>query len=166
VIGAGLTATSMGVSLSSGHTYRYAVRAHDRAGNVGAWKAGPTTSEIVRQDNSGYITYGSGWRLVSASGYSGGTVHDATAAGSSLSYTLDGRSVALVSTIGPGHGQVRVYVDGVYTATVDTVATTTADRRIVWTHRWASAGWHTVRLVVVGTSGRPRVDLDAFVVLR
>jgi hypothetical protein len=25
---------------------------------------------------------------------------------------------------------------------------------------------HTVKLVVVGTSGRPRVDLDAFVVLK
>ena len=31
---------------------------------------------------------------------------------------------------------------------------------------WASYGSHTIKLVVVGTSGRPRVDLDAFEIVR
>ena len=49
----GLASPQLIVSLSAGHTYRYAVRARDQAGNVGAWRAGPTFSTIVRQDSSG-----------------------------------------------------------------------------------------------------------------
>jgi hypothetical protein len=31
---------------------------------------------------------------------------------------------------------------------------------------WASSGTRTIEVRVLGTSGRPRVELDAFVVLR
>jgi hypothetical protein len=36
----------------------------------------------------------------------------------------------------------------------------------VYQFNWSSAGTHKVKIVVSGTSGHPRVDLDAFVVLR
>jgi hypothetical protein len=36
----------------------------------------------------------------------------------------------------------------------------------VWQRTWPSAGSHTVKLIVVGTSGRRRVDLDAFVLVK
>jgi hypothetical protein len=33
-----------------------------------------------------------------------------------------------------------------------------------WT--WATLGAHTLRVVVVGTAGHPRVDVDAFITLK
>jgi spore germination protein YaaH len=166
VIASGLTSASLNVALSSGHTYRFAVRARDRAGNVGAWKAGATTSTLVRQDTSGYVGYSSGWHKASSTSFSGGAVHYATAAGASARSTFSGRSVAIVATVGPTRGQVKVYLDGGYVTTIDTYATTWTARQVVWSRTWSSAGTHAIRLVVVGTAGRPRVDLDALLVLR
>jgi hypothetical protein len=59
-----------------------------------------------------------------------------------------------------------VYVDGELVRTVSTHRPSASPRRIVFTRSWDDVGRHTIRLVVVGTSGRPRVDVDAFVVLR
>jgi hypothetical protein len=39
-------------------------------------------------------------------------------------------------------------------------------RRIVFAKSWSSSGTHTIRIVVLGTPNRPRVDIDAFEVLR
>ncbi len=60
----------------------------------------------------------------------------------------------------PNRGKVRIYVDGVLTKTVDTHSATLKHRSVVWAARMA-AGVHVVRLVNVGTAGRPRIDLDA-----
>ena len=43
---------------------------------------------------------------------------------------------------------------------------TTKYRALAWQKTWSTSGTQTVKLVVVGTSGRPRVDLDAFAVLK
>jgi hypothetical protein len=39
-------------------------------------------------------------------------------------------------------------------------------RSIAWQKTWSVSGTRTVKLVVVGTARRPRVDLDAVIVLR
>jgi hypothetical protein len=36
----------------------------------------------------------------------------------------------------------------------------------VFTHQWPTVGTHTIRIVVVGTAGRPVVSADGFVLLR
>ena len=82
-----------------------------------------------------------------------------------MRYTFTGRAIALVSTVGPAHGAVKIYLDGKYVTTVDTGATTSADRHVVWSHAWSASGSHTLKLVVVRTPGRPRVDVDAVLVL-
>ncbi len=63
-------------------------------------------------------------------------------------------------------GKVRIYVNGVYQATVGTYPSSASYRAVVWQKTWSSSATRTIKLVVSGTSGRPRVDLDAFVVLR
>ncbi len=166
VIATGLTSPALSVSLAAGYTYRFEVRAHDRAGNVGAWKAGATTSTVVRQDNSGYVVYGSGWYSSYYASYSGGYVHYATRSGASASYTFSGHAIAFVTTKASNRGRAWIYVDGVYVGAVDTYSATVACRQIVWTRTWSSSGSHTIRIVVAGTGGRPRVDIDAFLVLR
>ena len=166
VIATKLQATSLNVSLAQGHTYQFAVKARDNAGNLGPWKVGSTTSLLVRQDSSGYLSYGSGWHTVRSSSYSGGTVRYASTAGAWVRYGFTGRAVALVTTKGPSRGQVKVYVDNVYITTVDLARSSTAYHQVAWSTSWSSAGSHTLKLVVVGTAGRPRVDVDALVVLR
>jgi hypothetical protein len=162
----GLASPVLNVSIGSGHTYRFAVRAHDAAGNVGSWKAGGTTSRVVRQDTSGYVHYGSYWHSATSTHYSGGSVHDATAAGAHLSYTFRGRAIAFVTTLGPTRGKVKLYIDGAYITTLDLYRASTAFRQVIWSRSWSGSASHTIKLVVVGTAGRPRVDLDAFLVLR
>ena len=39
-------------------------------------------------------------------------------------------------------------------------------RKVVFARNWTSSGTHTIELRVAGTSGRPSVSLDGFVVLR
>jgi spore germination protein YaaH len=166
VLASGLAAASLGLTLAPGHTYRYAVRAHDAAGNVGAWKAGSTTSVLVRQESASQLVYGAGWHTATSSHDLGGAVRYAATHGAAVSYTFSGRGIAFVTTLAPSRGQVNVWVDGDYATTLDLSSPITTYRWVAWQQRWSSSGTHTVRLVVLGTAGRPRVDVDAFVVLR
>ena len=51
-------------------------------------------------------------------------------------------------------------------ATVSLYRSSTQPRHIAWSRAWATSGTHTVRLIVAGTAGRPRVDLDAFITVK
>ena len=67
--------------------------------------------------------------------------------------------LGLVMTKGPGHGAVRLYLDGLLKATIDTKAATNRYRQYVYDFGPLAPGAHTVKLVNVGTSGRPRIDV-------
>lgn len=151
---------------SSG-TVRYRVTSVDRAGNVGSTATGATLSVRLVQGSDPAITYAGTWATQTSSAFSGGSTRYASKAGSSATYTFTGRSIALVTTVAPNRGAAKIYVDGVLKATIDAMqpGTTTA-RMVEWQKSWPSAGKHTVKVVVVGTAGRPRVDVDAFVVVK
>jgi archaellin len=57
-------------------------------------------------------------------------------------------------------------IDGVGVATINLHATSLHYRRIVFAKSWVTSGTHTIRIVVSGTAGHARVDLDALVVIR
>lgn len=164
VIATGLVSSPFSTTVGA-HHYRFEVRARDRAGNLGSWVAGPTIYPALVQQTSTAARWSGSWTTWSVSGYSGGTARASAIASSAVSYTFTGRAVAVVASRDPRYGQVRVYVDGTYIATIDTLATAHQDRVIVFSRSltWAT---HTLRLVVVGTSGRPRVVVDAFEVVR
>jgi hypothetical protein len=154
-------------SLAPGHSYRFQVRARDRAGNVGAWVTGPAIPVVLRQDDSPAIDYRGSWKLGTSPDYGAGTVRFATAAGASARYSFTGRSVAFISTPRPDGGKVKIYLDGSYVRTIDLGSSTTKFRRIVFSRTWSTSGTHTLRLVAVGgAAGDNRVDLDALTVLR
>ena len=48
-------------------------------------------------------------------------------------------------------------------ATIDLYSSTTKYRQIVYQTSWGASGTHTIRIKVLGTQGRPRVDFDAFI---
>jgi len=77
-----------------------------------------------------------------------------------------GTSVAVVSSVGPDKGHVRVLVDGVDRATVSLCTTTSASGVVVWSVSGLGAGRHTVKAIVAGSkddsSSGTGVDVDGF----
>lgn len=112
------------------------------------------------------ITYSAGWSLSHCTCWSGGTTHKTSTAGASATITKDfptaGMRVGLVMERGPGRGRFKVLVDGVLRATVDTFRASARHRVVVWSSSIATTGTHTVKIVNLGTGGRPRIDLDVF----
>jgi len=162
----GVSTTSMFLALTPGHAYRFEVRARDRAGNLGAWTAGSTIRAYLPQQTYAGLSWKGTWKSATVAQCSGGSVRYATAAGASAAYSFTGRSIAWVTTLGPDRGAARVYVDGILVTTIDLHATTLAYRRVAFAKAWSTTGAHSLRIVVVGTAGRPRVDVDAFEVIR
>ncbi len=159
--------TTIWQTLTAGRSYRYEVRARDRAGNVGPWVATSAIPVVLRQDVSSAVTYAGAWRLGTSTGYSGGTVRFSTTAGATIRYSFTGRAIAVVTTRRPDGGKVKVYLDGTYVTTIDTRGAATGFRQVVFARTWATTGTHTLRLVAVGgTAGHARFDLDALGVLR
>ncbi len=164
-IATGLTSPSMATAVAASGTVRYEVRAIDWAGNSGAWTIGPSLQPRLRQQGSHTIHYRGTWRTSRSAAYSGGSLRDARARGAKATTTFTGRSIALVTTRAPRRGKVRIYVNGKRVATIDLRRSSRLTRSVVWQRTWATKAKRTIRIVVVGTAGRPRIDLDAFAVL-
>jgi hypothetical protein len=165
-ISASLAASAAALTLASSGRVQFRVRPVDRAGNAGVWAYGAGLAPALVQQTTTAITYQGTWESESTTAYSGGSAKYATATGASATYRFTARSVALVATKGSTRGKVKIYVDGVYAGTTDTYSRTAAYRVQVWSRTWSAAGTHTLKLVVAGTAGRPRVDLDAIALLR
>jgi hypothetical protein len=152
-------------TLAVGTSYQFRARATDGAGNRSGWSTGPAFRARLSQDTQQALRYSAGWRTAGAAGASGGTVRTASATGATATFTFTGTSVAWVAPTGPGLGQAEVWVDGTRTATVDLRAATASSRRLVFATGWDRSGVHTVQVKVLGTAGRPRVDVDGFVAM-
>jgi hypothetical protein len=149
-----------------GHTYQFEVRAIDAVGQAGGWRVSPTFRPYLTQSTSSTTTSGT-WHTTSSSSYSGGSTRYATASGARITFTAtSARSIAIVTTKATSRGSFKVYVDDVYKATISTYSTMTKFRQLVYEFRWTSPGTHKVKIVVSGTAHHPRVDVDAFVVMR
>jgi hypothetical protein len=156
-------ATSADSSLPIGASTGYQVRATDRLANTSDWLAGPLVKASVVQQTSSAITWSGTWHGAASTAASGGSVRYATTAGAWAKYTFTGSSVAWVTSRGTTRGKAKVYIDGVYAATVNLWSSSGRSRSIVFARSWSTSGAHSIRIVVVGTAGHPRVDIDAFV---
>lgn len=159
------SATSLTEWLKPGTSYAYRVRARDAAGNWSAWATGGTFKPTAIQESSTAVRWSSGWTTQSSSYAYGGRQRLATKAGSWAEVTLTGTDIAWVASRRTNRGKADVYLDGAKVATIDLYAPTNDYRRLVWVASFPTAGTHTVKVVVHGTSGRPYVDVDAFVTL-
>ncbi len=152
-------------TVTLGKRYAYRVRAIDTVGNVGAWSTATSFRATRSQESSGAIVYAGPWGTSHTTSDSGGADKWSGTAGASATFSFLGSAASWVSPRSRGRGVAHVYVDGILVTNVDLHATTTTYRRIVFSTRWAAVGAHTIQIVVAGTLGRPRVDLDTFVVL-
>ncbi|WP_405456992.1 peptidoglycan recognition protein [Streptomyces sp. NBC_00101] len=158
----GPTTTSANLTAKSGVATTWKMTAYDRAGNTAA--ASVASTPVILQETS--TTRTGTWTTKSSSSYLGGKSYSSSAKNASLTWTFTGRSAALVVSRASTSGQVYVYVDGRKTATVDLKSATTKYRDALWATTWASAAKHTVKLVVVGTAGRPAITTDGLVYLK
>jgi subtilisin family serine protease len=157
--------TTVDLTAASSGTVRYRSRAIDLAGNVGTWAYSPTLTPRLTQQTSTAIHYHGTWTTASNALFSGGSAKYSRSSTASASYTFTGRGIALVSTRATTRGKVRVYINGAYAGIVD-LNGPTQYRTVAWQRTWSTVAKRTIKLVLTGTPGRPRVDLDAFAVLR
>lgn len=158
------TATQANRSLARGVNCEFRLQAHDLV-NQSAYSYSRSFHASVSQESAPTITRTGTWSIANSSSFDGGHDRYSTKANSSMSVTFTGTGIAWVAPTGPTRGAARVYLDGKLDKAVSLYTKTAAFRKLVYTHMWAAQGTHTVKIVVVGTSGRPRIDVDAFVVL-
>ncbi|MFF8541041.1 peptidoglycan recognition protein [Streptomyces werraensis] len=140
----------------------WSMRAYDYAGNHR--DAAATYTPVILQESAAVRT--GTWSTRSSTSYLGGRSYSSASKGASLSWTFTGRSAAWVVSRASSSGQAYVYVDGVKAATVDLRSAATSYRQAIWTKTWSANAKHTVKIVVVGTSGRPTVTTDGLVYIR
>jgi hypothetical protein len=117
-------------------------------------------------DRSSSLVYRGTWRQNASGPATDDSITTSTQTGAYVRYRFTGLGVAVVAPTSATRGKANIYIDGVYRATIDLVSSTTQHRRVVYARSFGSSGTHTIELRVLGTSGRPMVSLDAFVVLQ
>ncbi|MFD9500457.1 N-acetylmuramoyl-L-alanine amidase [Streptomyces sp. NPDC060035] len=153
---------------SAAHTAKSAVAtawtmtAYDRAGNTATATA--TGTPVILQETS--AARSGTWTAKSSTSYLGGRSYSSSTKNASLTWTFTGRSAAWVVSRASTSGQAYVYVDGVKAATVDLKSATTKYRDAIWAKSWTASAKHTIKIVVVGTSGRPAITTDGLVYLK
>ena len=165
-VATGIATTRLDESLHPGHRYRYRVRGTVAAGWTSAWATLPAVSVLGHQESSGSIRYRGNWTTVADDDAWGDMLRRTRSRGASASLSFTGRSVAWVARRGPTSGRAQIYIDGRLVKTIDLRSATRIDREVVYQRTWSAVGSHTIRIVNLGTSGRPRIDLDGFGVVR
>jgi len=152
----------------AGLTYRFYVRAHDDAGQTGAWSKAATTG-IPVDDRATALRYTGTWKSVAATAAWAGTERVAAAKGAYVSFTADGTQLRVVATRKSDGGRFAVVVDGRTVGTVNTYVARTAYRQVVFTRTLGTTiKTHKVQLRILSgsTSARSTVTLDAVMVTR
>jgi len=147
----------------AGNTTSFRVVATDVVGNPPTTSAesGPWT---LTRSQEGAATYVKTWSALPST-QNFGSVRFSKTINATATFNFSGTEVSWVSTKSPKRGKAKVFVDGVLQATVDLFASSIKDRQIVYTATGLSAGPHTLKIQVVGTTGRPRVDIDGIIAL-
>jgi Papain family cysteine protease len=159
------THTARTYALSIGKRYQFRFRAKDARGNWSAFRySHPLTPGVV--DDTAF-TLGGGFSRYSWAGSTfGGTAITSNLPNDSIQVSFTGRDVAFVAPTFTGAGRGFVYCDGTYYGIVDLHAASLSGLNTVFWCRFAASAQHTMKIVLEGTAGRPRFDVDAFAVLR
>ncbi|MET9733475.1 peptidoglycan recognition protein [Streptomyces sp. NPDC006458] len=155
-------ATASSRTSNSGTASTWSMQASDYAGN--SLTASAAYTPVILQETSA-VKSGT-WTARSSTSYLGGKSYSSGSKNASLSWTFTGRSASWVVSRASSSGQVYVYVDGVKVSTVDLKSTSTLYRQAIWTKTWTASAKHTVKIVVVGTTGRPTITTDGLVYIK
>jgi hypothetical protein len=164
VIANAQTSRSLRTALSVSSPTAFGIAGRDGAGNVGATADSPAVRAAMFQEGTSLATYSGRWTTTSSSTASNGKLRTSTQAGAWVQFRRSARSIGIVGRQGPTSGKAKVYVDGVLVSTIDLYRSTARSRVVLFSQSWPTAGVHTVKLFVSGTSGRPRIDIDGWAV--
>lgn len=161
--GGGISKT-LDFAVSPGHTYRFRVRAADDAGNVGPWAYTRTFTPVRYTESNAAIKRTGTWGRIYYYDV-GFYTRYAKAKGATAKLTFTGRTIGFVAVVGPGRGKAGIYVDGKLAQTIDTYKAS-KDAWVKFQKSWSASGTHTIMVKVLGTAGRPKIELKEFDVLR
>jgi hypothetical protein len=162
-----VTATSSGRNPVFGTSYRYRVRGADCEGDLDGFSASAQVLVNLREEANAALRYTGAWSQGTLADYSGGHTRYTTQPGAAVTYAFTGRGIAWIAPRGTLKGQAEVLVDGVSQGTIDLRLDAPGYRRIVFAKTFAAAGGHTLTIRALGApASRPRIDVDALVVLR
>ncbi len=161
------TASAANFPGSYGHTYWFRTR-WETASVSSPWSG--TVSLAVPYDN-GVGHPSSGWKYATPRGLAfNSTVRYTSKAGASMSYTFSGKRIVLLATKGRGRGKMQVSVyrgsTRLYSKYVDTYYYATRYRSKVFDYTFKTPGTYRIVVKNLATRGRPRIDIDAFGVVR
>jgi hypothetical protein len=148
-----------------GTTYLF----HAKATYAGGATTGFSTAAkavVPYDDRWSGASFGSGWSHRSSNGHFLGTETHATTANRTLTVKTAASAFWLVGDLCAGCGKFKVYVDGSLVKTVDSHAASTKVRRVLFSKSFASTKTHTLKIKTLGTSGHPKVVIDAIGVRR
>ncbi|HEV2890743.1 MAG TPA: S8 family serine peptidase [Frankiaceae bacterium] len=148
-----------------GQTYWFRVRTYDGFDNPSPYVI---KSTVVPQDNLHYsMSYAGSWAKRALGGRWDGWVHQSNARGASVTHRTDLTQFWIIGDKCATCGQFQVWVDGVHRATVDSRSSSAAYRQALWSSpNYGAPKAHTIKIVVLGTAGRPWVVLDGIGTLR
>ncbi|HEY6058870.1 MAG TPA: right-handed parallel beta-helix repeat-containing protein [Candidatus Limnocylindrales bacterium] len=159
-------ARTASVTLAVGHVFRARVRTRGPSGGWSSWTYGPAQAVVRPQETSALLTYGGRWTRAPSTGASGGYVRFASTIGATVDFAFTGSAVAWIAPRGPTRGTARVFLDGVDRGIVRLFRASAQARVVAFSASWPSSGRHVVSIRAIGPSGRARIDVDAFAIIR
>jgi hypothetical protein len=157
-----VTTTVGNVAGVPGQTFRFEVVATDPAGRTSA--PGTAMTVVPFDDASPGVAYTGTWIVLSAPDRYFEAVHVSGITDSTVTFSATGTAITIVGDRGPDTGEFQIAYDGgPWSPPIDSHAPALQVRQVLDTHTFTgAASAHTVKLRVVGTSGRPNVAVDAF----
>jgi hypothetical protein len=152
------------VAASPGQTLRFVVHGRDAAGN--SRTAAAVVTRVPLDDRNVAFRYSAGWQASSSPSYYLRAARVGSAAGRSVTVSALADRIDVLGDRCAACGQIRIYADGRYVRTIDTRAAGTQRRAVLVSVSFARLRTHKITLVVVGTSGRPRVAVDGAALYR
>ncbi|HEY6057230.1 MAG TPA: phosphodiester glycosidase family protein [Candidatus Limnocylindrales bacterium] len=147
-------------------TYEFQARALDVAGNASAWMPSGAFHVLVLPETAGSISYHGHWDKLRSVNYDGGVARSTAVAGAWARMGFTSSAVAWVVARRPDRGTARVLVDGEDAGTVSLAAAKPRSGVMLVTRSWPTAGRHTLEIRNLGTKGRPRIDIDGYIILQ
>lgn len=159
-----VTSTSVALRLATNTSVQFRVRATDNANNTSGWMTGPVFTPVIYQNTANALRYSGKWIRVRDPKSSGGSHAYNRTKGSKVRLSFTGRTIAYVAPVDSHRGSADIIVDGVLVATISLYSSVAKHAQVLFVRNWSTVGSHTIVIRNRGTSGRPRIDLDALVV--
>ncbi|MCJ7710941.1 MAG: alginate lyase family protein [Chloroflexi bacterium] len=157
--------TSLVTRLPVGPLLELRVRAAAEDAATSRWATGEPFELALIEAQLAIPNPASAWKLASNSGYSRRTLLYSERRGSTITFSVEGRGIALRVPVGPTRGRAWIRIDGGPAILIDEFASRFSPAVIAFVQRWDAPGRHEVAIEVVGTRGRETVSIDALVVL-